>query len=210
VTTRFVLLRHGETHWNLESRIQGHHDSGLTPAGVAQARALAQRMKSEAFDLLVASDLGRALSTARHIGEVTNHPVLPDARLRERHYGECQGLTYGELDHQYPDLFSSVREVDPDFPVPGGETRRQFHDRVKAAFESLAREHEGKRVVVVSHGGVLAMLYRAIHAIPLGTPHPIPIRNASYNAVAWEGGAWIVEAWGDTVHLPAGAEFNEL
>ena len=210
MTTRFVLLRHGETHWNLESRIQGHEDSGLTPAGVAQARALAQRMKDEAFDVLIASDLGRAMSTALHIGEVTHHRVIPDPRLRERHYGDCQGLTYGELDHQYPDLFSSVREVDPDFPVPNGETRREFHDRIKAAFEALAREHVGKRVVVVSHGGVLAMLYRVVHAIPIGTPHPIPIRNCSYNALAWKGGVWEVEAWGDTVHLPAGEAFNEL
>lgn len=210
MTTRFVLLRHGETRWNLEARIQGHEDSELTPAGIAQARALGLRMKDEAFDLLVASDLGRAMSTAEHIGAVTRHPVMPDARLRERNYGECQGLTYGELNHQYPDLFSSVREVDPDFPVPGGETRREFHDRVKAAFASLAREHTGRRLVVVSHGGVLAMLYRVVHGIPIGTPHPIPIRNCSYNAVAWEGGAWRVEAWGDTVHLPAAAEFNEL
>lgn len=210
MTTRFVLLRHGETRWNLEARIQGHEDSELTAAGVAQARALAQRMKDEDFDLLLASDLGRAMSTALHIAEITGHEVRPDARLRERHYGECQGLTYGELDHQFPDLFSSVREVDPDFPVPGGETRREFHDRVKSAFESLAREHPGRRLVVVSHGGVLAMLYRAIHRIPIGTPRPIPIRNGSYNALAWERGAWRIEAWGDTAHLPAGAAFNEL
>jgi 2,3-bisphosphoglycerate-dependent phosphoglycerate mutase len=210
VTTRFVVLRHGETFWNLESRIQGHEDSELTPLGIQQARALGERMRGETFDVLVASDLGRAMSTARHIGEVTGHPVVPDARIRERNYGECQGLTYGELDHQYPDLFSSVREVDPDFPVPGGETRREFHDRVKAAFDALAREHAGRRVVVVSHGGVLAMLYRAIHSIPLGTPRPIPIRNASFNALAWDRGVWSVEAWGDTVHLPAGEAFNEL
>ena len=210
MTTRFVLLRHGETHWNLQSRIQGQEDSQLTPTGVAQARALAERMREERFEALVASDLGRAMSTALHIAQATGHAVLADPRLRERNYGACQGLTYGELDHQYPDLFSSVREVDPDFPVPGGESRREFHDRVKGSFEALAREHAGKRVVVVSHGGVLAMLYRAVHGIPIGAPHPIPIRNCSYNALAWDRGRWTVEAWGDTVHLPVGAAFNEL
>ena len=210
MTTRFVVLRHGETVWNLEARIQGHEDSALTPAGVAQARALAERMREETFDHLVASDLGRAMSTALPIAAATGHEVRPDRRLRERHYGECQGLTYGELDHQYPDLFSSVREVDPDFPIPGGETRREFHDRIRGAFDSLAREHEGKRVVVVSHGGVLAMLYRVVHAIPIAVPHPIPIRNCSYNALAWDRGVWTIEAWGDTVHLPAGEAFDEL
>lgn len=209
MTTRFILLRHGETHWNLEARIQGQHDSTLTAAGLAQAESLGERMAGERFDLLVASDLGRAVRTAQAISRRTGHPILEDARLRERHFGVCQGLTYGEVDHQYPDVFSSVREVDPDFAVPEGESRRQFHDRVRDAFESLAREHDGRRLAVVSHGGVLAMLYRVIHGIPIGTPHPIPIRNASYNAVAWDG-RWHVEAWGDTLHLPAGPAFNEL
>lgn len=210
MTTRFVLLRHGETRWNVESRIQGHEDSELTEEGLAQAEALGERMALERFDLLVASDLGRAMRTARAISRRTGHAIVPDARLRERDFGQCQGLTYGEIDHQYPDLFSSVREIDPDFAIPGGETRRQFHDRVRSAFDALAREHPGQRLVVVSHGGVLAILYRSIHGIPLGTPHPIPIRNASYNALAWEQGAWRVEAWGDTIHLAEGEPFSEL
>ncbi len=208
MTTRFVVLRHGETFWNLEARIQGHEDSDLTPAGIAQARALAERMRVEQFDRLIASDLGRALETARHIGKATGHEVERDARIRERCFGACQGLTYGELDHQYPDVFSSVREVDPDFQVPGGETRREFHDRVKGAFEALAHENPGKRLAVVSHGGVLAMLYRVIHGIPIALPRPIPIRNASYNALAYDRGLWTVEAWSDISHLPAGASFE--
>ena len=207
--TRFLLIRHGETEWNLASRIQGHSDSPLTDAGVSQAQALAQRMAAESFDVLVASDLPRAFRTAQFIAQSTGHAIVADARFRERNFGEGEGLTYGEIDHQFPDAFSRVRETDPDYVIPGGESRRQFYVRVKDAFESLALAHEGRRVAVVAHGGVLASLYRVIHGIAISAPHPIPIPNAAINVVRFESGAWIVERWGDTGHLAAPIVFDE-
>jgi len=202
--TRFIVVRHGETQWNLASRIQGHADSELTEAGRRQAEALARRLEREDFDVLVSSDLGRALATARIIARRTGHePIVADARFRERSFGEGEGLTYGELDHQYPETFSKVLETDPDYRIPGGESRRQFHERVRTAFESLAGERPGQRVAVVAHGGVLATLYRHIHGLGITTPHRIPIANASYSSVAFDGSAWSVEAWGDTGHLDA-------
>lgn len=207
--TRFIVVRHGETQWNVESRVQGHRDSPLTAAGLAQAEAVAARLACEAFDVLVSSDLGRALQTAQAVARRCGREVLADPRLRERHFGEGEGMTYGELDYHWPDVFSRVRETDPDFVIPGGESRRQFHERVRGAFESLAREHEGARVAVVSHGGVLAALYRVIHGIPVGIPHRIPIANASYNAVSFEADAWSIEAWDDVDHLPKVVPFVE-
>jgi 2,3-bisphosphoglycerate-dependent phosphoglycerate mutase len=209
MSTRFIVVRHGETQWNVESRIQGHGDSPLTANGVAQAEAIAGRLAGERFDVLVASDLGRARRTAERIALACGHRVVTDARLRERSFGVGEGLTYGELDVQWPDVFSRIRETDPDFVIPGGESRRQFQERVHDAFLGLAREHDGKRVAVVAHGGILAALYRVIHGIPVAKPHPIPIANASYNAMAFEAGAWSVEAWGDVAHLPAVVPFVE-
>jgi 2,3-bisphosphoglycerate-dependent phosphoglycerate mutase len=208
--TRFLLIRHGETEWNLASRIQGHSDSALTPAGLAQARALAQRLATLSFDALVASDLPRAFRTAQVIAKRTGHAVIADARLRERNFGVGEGLTYGEIDHQYPEVFSRVRTTDPDYVIPGGESRRQFYVRVKDAFESLAGAHEGKCVAIVAHGGVLASLYRVMHGLAISAPHPIPIPNAALNAVRFESGSWIVERWGDTDHLEAAEPFEEL
>jgi 2,3-bisphosphoglycerate-dependent phosphoglycerate mutase len=209
--TRFIVVRHGETQWNVDSRIQGHTDSELTATGERQAGALARRLEREAFDALVSSDLGRALTTARIIAKRTHHePVVEDARFRERCFGAGEGLTYGELDHEYPEVFSKVRETDPDYCIPGGESRRQFYDRVQAAFESLAAERRGQRVLVVAHGGVLASLYRVIHKLGIVTPYNIPIINASYNAVAFDGAAWTVETWGDTGHLGEAALFEAL
>jgi probable phosphoglycerate mutase len=209
VSTRIVVVRHGETEWNLAARIQGQTDSPLTRAGEAQAQAVAARLAGEPIDVLVSSDLGRAWRTAAIIASRTGNEVVADARLRERSFGAGEGLTYGEIDVLFPDAFSRVRDTDPDYVIPGGESRRQLFERVRAAFESLARMHAGRRVAVVSHGGVLASLYRHIHAIPVAAAHRIPIPNASYNALRHDGSSWTVEAWGDTAHLPAAETFVE-
>jgi 2,3-bisphosphoglycerate-dependent phosphoglycerate mutase len=100
-----------------------------------------------------------------------------------------------------------VRDTDPDYVVPGGESRRQLFERVRGAFESLAREFAGANVAVVCHGGVLAALYRHVRGIPVGTSQAIPIPNASYNALVHEAGAWEIEAWADTAHLEATEPF---
>jgi probable phosphoglycerate mutase len=209
VTTRFIVVRHGETEWNVESRIQGQLDSPLTPSGEAQAEAIAARLGRERFDALVASDLGRALATAGRIGARCGLPVLPDPRLRERAFGEGEGLAYDEIDRRWPGVFSRAPNSDPDAAIPGGETRRRFHERVRGAFEALAREQAGRRVAVVSHGGVLAVLYRIVHGIPVAHAHRVAISNASYNAVAFDGDAWALEAWDDTDHLPDATPFAE-
>jgi probable phosphoglycerate mutase len=210
MTARFIVVRHGETQWNVAGRIQGHGDSKLTDAGRAQAEAIASRLAVERFDAIVASDLGRAFDTAQAIARGCGLSVATDARLRERSFGVGEGLTYEEIDRQYPDIFSRVRSTDPDAPIPGGESRRQFHERVRAAFEALAREHEGRRVTVVTHGGVLSSLFRHVHGIGLEEPHRIPIANASYNAVTIGPGGWTIDAWDDIAHLPVPAAFEDV
>jgi probable phosphoglycerate mutase len=208
-TTKIVLVRHGETQWNVEQRIQGHGDSPLTGEGIEQARAIGRRLAGERFDRIVASDLGRTMQTAAEIAALTGHRVEPDARLRERNFGEGEGLTYAEIDARYPGAFSRVGEVDPDYAIPGGESRRQFHARVTAALDALAHEHRGEALVVVTHGGVLATLYRHVHNIELSVPHAIPILNASYNALTHDGEAFRIDAWADIDHLPGGSAFEE-
>lgn len=207
--TRFIVVRHGETEWNVAARIQGQQDSPLTTNGQAQAEAIAERLAREKFDVLVASDLGRAMQTAQAIARRTGHEIIPDARLRERAFGVGEGLTYAEIDKRYPNVFSRILESDPDFVIPEGETRRQFHDRVRDTFVALAQEHASRRVLVVAHGGLLATLYRHIHDIPIGKPHVVAISNASYNAVSFEGDAWAIEAWDELDHLPDKVPFVE-
>jgi len=209
MTTRFIVVRHGETQWNVERRVQGSGDSPLTAAGLAQAEAIGRRLARERFDALVSSDLGRAVQTAERIAAHCGLAIRTDPRLRERNFGAGEGMTYEEIDRAFPDAFSRDRQSDPDVVIPGGESRRQFHERVRAAFEALAREHDGRRVAVIAHGGVLASLYRIVHGIPVAHAHRVAISNAAYNAVAFDADAWTLEAWDDTDHLPDAAPFVE-
>ena len=203
--TRFIVVRHGETQWNLAARIQGHGDSALTDNGVAQADAIARRLAEEPFDVLVSSDLGRAMQTASRIAAATGREVIPDARFRERDFGSAEGLTYSELHERFPGVFGRhLQDSDPDFRVPRSETRREFYARIGRAFEALAGERGGQQVAVVCHGGVLAALYRHIHGIPAEQPASVEIPNAAYNRVLREPSRWTIEAWADTAHFDAG------
>ena len=200
--TRFIVVRHGETRWNLESRIQGHGDSPLTEAGLLQADALARRLAAEPFDLLVSSDLGRALETAGRIAMMTKHEVVPDPRFRERSFGCAEGLTYDEMHQRFPGVFArTLQEADPDYRLPQAESRREFYERIGEAFEALAREHEGRSIAVVCHGGVLASLYRHVNAIPHAAVASVSIPNAGYNRIVLGPPGWTIEVWGDTAHL---------
>ena len=118
-------------------------------------------------------------------------------------------MTYEEVDRAYPGAFARVRDVEPDFVIPGGESRRQFHERVRAAFEAIAAGHAGGTVLVVTHGGVLATFYRHIHGIDLGVAHPIAIANASYNVLRHDEAGWAVETWSDSAHLDGAEPFEE-
>ena len=209
MTTRFIVVRHGETRWNIERRVQGSGDSPLTDAGLAQADAIGRRLARERFDVLISSDLGRARQTAERVAHHCGLAIRTDPRLQERNFGAGEGMTYEEIDRAFPDVFSRDRDSNPDVVIPRGESRRQFHERVKAAFEALAREFDGKRVCVITHGGVLATLYRIIHGIPVAHAHRVTISNASYNAVAFDADAWTLEAWDETDHLPDAAPFVE-
>jgi probable phosphoglycerate mutase len=195
--------------WNVQARIQGQGDSELTDEGRAQARSLAERLSRENFDVLISSDLGRAAATAQAIAARCSKPVVLDARLRERHFGVGEGMTYDEVDRAYPGAFARIRNVDPDFVIPGGESRRQFHERVRGAFESLASTHAGKTIVIVTHGGVLATFFRHVHGIALDVAHPIAITNASYNMLQYDGARWSVVTWSDNAHLEGGETFEE-
>ena len=209
MTTRFIVVRHGQTEWNVAARIQGHGDSPLTAEGVAQAKAIAQRLAGEKFDRIVASDLPRAHDTAKHIAALSGRGITVDSRLRERSFGDGEGMSYEEVDRAYPGAFSRLRETDPDYRIPGGESRREFHERIVAAMESLARKHAGETVVVVTHGGALSTMYRHIHGIPLDKAHAIDITNASYNSLAFDGVRWIVETWSCTLHLSGAEPFGD-
>ncbi|MEO8101363.1 MAG: histidine phosphatase family protein [Betaproteobacteria bacterium] len=200
--TTLILIRHGETLWNREGRIQGHLDSALTSDGIAQAEACARRLQGESIDHVIASDLPRVRHTADILNASTNLPIRFEPALRERCYGVGEGRTYAELDAMHPEMYSSIRATDPDFTFEGGESRRQFHGRVTDVLRLIAERHAGSRVLVVTHGGVLAVVYRWLNKMPIATSHKVEIPNVAYNRITVWDGAWNVEVWADSSHLP--------
>src|SRR5476649_965924 len=117
-TSLITLIRHGETTWNAERRVQGQLESPLSERGVQQAEALAQRMQFEKFDALYASDLARAYATAEKIAALTGGRIHSDQRLRERHYGVFQGFTWDEIRQKFPAEYAEFKARFPGVTIP--------------------------------------------------------------------------------------------
>lgn len=207
--TTILLIRHGETAWNAERRLQGHLDIALNPEGERQASLLAAALADEPIDAIVASDLLRARQTAEALAGVLGLAVQVDRQLRERCYGGFEGLLYSEIARRFPLEFAAwqARDVDALLP-PGanrGETFRHFHSRVTTALQRWADAHPGKTLALVAHGGVLECAYRAALGLPLETPRDFKIHNASINRFTLGKGRLALESWGETGHLRQGA-----
>jgi probable phosphoglycerate mutase len=208
--TEFIVIRHGETAWNAQSRIQGHLDSPLNEEGLAQALMVGERLGHEQFSELYSSDLGRALQTVQPIADRTGHEVVREARLRERHLGVFQGLTGMQCERDYPQEYARFKRRDPEHAVPGGESVRQLFERVSSLFADLARRHPDQRIVAVTHGGVLDALHRFAGNVPLDRPRDFPIYNASLNFILCEDERWSIQRWGDISHLTRDATLDDF
>lgn len=206
-TTRFCFVRHGETAWNTERRLQGQLDIPLNPTGEAQAKAAGRWLATHGhIDGIYSSDLQRAWLTAQHIGAALGHLPKGEPGFRERKYGVFEGLTYNEAQVSHPELYGRMEKREPDFALPqGGESLRQFHQRVTGALARLLSAHEGQTLVVVLHGGVLDIINRFIRGNPLHTPRDFLIPNAGLNWASYGPEGWQLLAWGETRHLEAGA-----
>ncbi|EER58090.1 Phosphoglycerate mutase [Acidovorax delafieldii 2AN] len=205
--TELILIRHGETDWNRELRFQGQVDVPLNATGHEQARRLAQRLVADkvAVDHLVCSDLVRTRQTAQP-ALTALLPQLPletltDARLREQHFGVVDGMRVDDIKAQHAAAWAQWLRFDADGGMPGGETARQFHARVMDALRSLAHQHAGKTIVVVTHGGVLDMVWRTARGLGLAGPRQSDIPNAGLNRVRLQGDAVEIVHWADTQHL---------
>ncbi len=166
---RLVLLRHGQTDYNVAGRMQGHFDSMLTRTGVEQAAVVAPEIAALVPDRLISSDLRRAVDTADVVGTACGRPVKLDARLRETHLGEWQGRTVDEIEDAWPGAIATWRS-DPGWAPPGGESRIEVVRRSMPVVEELDEEFGSgvpdTTVVLVAHGGLIAGLVCGLLALP--------------------------------------------
>ncbi len=199
--TKIILIRHGETEWNLSGRWQGHADSALSPRGIAQAEALGKRMKNEPLDYIYSSDLERAQHTARLVGASSGWEVQLMEGLRERDLGVLEGLTTEEMKKDHPKEFESFLTLGPDYQLPGGESFQQFFDRCSSALNQIADRHSGKSIGVVTHGGFLGAIFRFVLDIPLEAQRNFVLLNCSINRLNRTDKGWELVSWGDVAHL---------
>ena len=199
--TRILLLRHGETAWNVEQRLQGHLDIDLNDTGRRQARLLGQRLAGEEVAAIYSSDLLRARATASPLARATGLAVVTDLALRERGFGVFEGLTHAEIEQRFPDEAQRWRRREPGFGPGGGEPLDAFFARSVAAVTRLAAAHAGEAIAVVSHGGVLDCLYRAAVGAALDTPRSWSLGNACINRLLFTGKSFMLIGWDDRAHL---------
>jgi len=200
--TTILLIRHGETAWNAEHRIQGLLDVPLSATGVWQAARLAERLAGEPIDAIFASDLARAWLTAQPLGQRLGLEIIAEPRLRERNFGSFQGHTVDEIAQRWPDDFHAWRARDPAWAMPGGESGHAFMARVLAGLQDLTVAQVDRTIAVVTHGGVLDVVYRHARALSWDAPREHQMLNAAINRLSVVSPMQLaVLDWADTAHL---------
>ena len=208
--TRIIAIRHGETAWNVDTRIQGHLDIPLNSTGRWQAQQLGVALAHERLSAIYASDLLRAFETAQAVASATGQDIQPATGLRERDFGAFQGHTFAEIEATQPELALRWRKRDPDFAPPeGGESLNNFRDRVLDCVNQLAARHPGELIALVAHGGVMDVLYRAATGQGLQAPRTWDLGNAAINRLLWTPQGLNLVGWADTQHLEADTALDE-
>jgi probable phosphoglycerate mutase len=199
--TRILAIRHGQTAWNADKRIQGQLDLPLDATGLLQAERVAEALAEEPIAAIYSSDLGRAMQTAAPLASRKQALVQIDPALRERSFGEFQGRTFEEVAHTWPDQALRWRRRDPDYGPAGGERLSDFNHRCVAVAWRLAAAHPGQTIVMVAHGGVMDCLYRSAVGVGLSAPRTWQLDNAAVNRLLWSPQGLTLEGWNDLSHL---------
>ncbi|MGE5470362.1 MAG: histidine phosphatase family protein [Bacteroidota bacterium] len=203
--TRICLVRHGETEWNAERRIQGQIDIGLNEIGRRQAAAAGRWLQGAGIVAVYGSDLQRAWTTAQAIGRALGLTPRAVPEMRERRYGIFEGLTYDEAKARFPDGYAAFEGRNAAYDFENGESLRAMFERVTGKLKEIAAVHAGQNVALVLHGGVLDIINRFVRGNSLETPRDFLIPNAGINWISVLDGRWHIDSWAETAHLEPGA-----
>ena len=198
--TEIILIRHGETEWNSQQRMQGHSNSDLSSVGQAQIQALGQWMKNVPFDLIYSSDSLRAKQTAEAITQFSGHELQFDQRLREKNLGVFEGLTSEEARERHPEVFRLFKTAGSKYVIDEGESTQQLQDRALEIVNEIRIKHPEERVLLVTHGGFIRVVMKHSLGLSLETPTRFLIRNTGVFRLEWED-KWFVSQMGGVSHL---------
>jgi len=195
-----ILVRHGETEWNVQRRYQGQTDVPLSEFGKWQASHVAERLAGQKIDAIYASDLTRAMETASAVAGRNNLEIWPEPRLRELKFGILEGLTLEEAEEQYPEMISAWLEDFNNTP-DSAETIEQFNARVVSLLDDLKRKHDNQAVLLVGHGGSLSEILRVVLGLSPEKRWYIEMENASLSEVMLSNEYISLKRLNDTCHL---------
>ena len=198
--TEIILIRHGETEWNSQQRMQGHSNSDLSSVGQAQIQALGQWTKNVPFDLIYSSDSLRAKQTAEAITQFSGHELQFDQRLREKNLGVFEGLTSEEARERHPEVFRLFKTAGSKYVIDEGESTQQLQDRALEIVNEIRIKHPEERVLLVTHGGFIRVVMKHSLGLSLETPTRFLIRNTGVFRLVWED-KWFVSQMGGVSHL---------
>ena len=200
---RWLLVRHGETDWNLQARAQGQIDTPLNDKGKAQAERIASRLSSETFAAAYSSDLSRVVETARPVMRGRDVPIAYTEELREKHFGDWEGMTFEEIRAKHPRGFGRMFSDDSDFAAPGGgETDRDLCARAAAFAERIRAAHPDDDLLIAAHGGSLRALIASLIGIPPSRMWRLRLDNASLSVLTFfDDGNAVLTLLNDTNHM---------
>ena len=210
---KLVIVRHGETEWNVQHRAMGQLDSPLTPKGIQQARAIGNRLHRLKFTSLYSSDLGRAVQTANIIAEICAKKIIFDPELREWNMGIFQGLTVSEMHEKFPQERQDYEQIGDEYIIPEGESLDQCRDRGFRILNAIVKRHSNENlhenlaetgdetVVVVTHGCVLMGFFEMVLDLRSGNTWRFKLDNANFCAFEYANERWSLVVWNDVSHL---------
>ena len=203
MNSRWFFVRHGETEWNSTGRAQGQADTPLNARGRAQAALTGTRLAPLEFEAAYSSDLSRVSDTAEAIVNGRDLPLIKMESLREKGFGEWEGMTFAEVEEQHPSMFRRLFDEDIEFAPPGGESDQQLYDRLQGVKEALVAAHpdsEGN-ILVVAHGGSLRALIACMMGMPAKYMWRLRLSNCSLTVINLFDGGAALELLNDTSHL---------
>ncbi len=198
---RLIVIRHGETEWNVKGIWQGQLNSPLTAQGEQQAVAVAERLKDFSLSAVYTSDLGRCIQSATPTAGAFGMELRKDVRLRERGFGVLEGLSKEESQKAYPGVWEGLSQKDVDFAPEGGESLRQKQARFDEVYLEIAKTNAGKTVAVFTHGGGVDAILRTSLGIGLTAERPYTLWNCALNILQFDGSHWVLDTLGDVAHL---------
>lgn len=199
--TRIILIRHGETTWNIEGRYQGQEDTPLSPRGIRQGKAAALALQDIPFDAAISSPLSRAYDTCRMAASFHHLPVKKDPLITEINHGKWEGVLAEDIEKEYPEEFHLWHTHPEKVQMPDGENLEDVHARVKKAFENYVRKYEGKTILVAAHDAVNKVIICDILGLSISHFWQIKQDNACINVLEYNDGLWRLVTMNSTAHL---------